>query len=111
MKKQIKELQDYFRNQLMEGNFKLKEVQDHTCVITVDGEYDFSLWKDMKLMKDGLYTSFDARNFMLFDITQEQCLLIDSALRPLLEDHFVNVLYDQKLALYERLKKELSFTI
>jgi hypothetical protein len=44
MKNKIKEVQDYFKNKIVAGDYEVIETTEHFAVIEIDSEYIFCLW-------------------------------------------------------------------
>ena len=44
MKDQIKQVQEYFKNKIIEGDFEIVNIGSHDMTIIVDEEYVFSMW-------------------------------------------------------------------
>ena len=44
MKDQIKQVHDYFRDKIVNGDYEIIKLEQHTADILIDGEYKFTLW-------------------------------------------------------------------
>lgn len=71
MKTKIKEVHDYFRNKMIEGNFEIKQIGSFVVLILIDKKYSFNIW----IANDGLNIScyddgFNC-NFMLINFRRK----------------------------------------
>lgn len=44
MKRKIQEVQEYFKNKILTGNFTVLSVKEYALEIKIDGEYLFTIW-------------------------------------------------------------------
>ena len=44
IKENLKEIGEYFKNKLIEGDYQFNKSDKHLATITMDGEFEFSLW-------------------------------------------------------------------
>ena len=108
METKIKEVQSYFRNKLIAGDFKIDGTDEYVLNITVDGKYKFSIWignwnfPDNVRLYDGYY------NFMMVDFNQKEIIKLKSIIAPEVDKFRKNVLLKNKRKELEELEKELN---
>lgn len=99
MKKQIKDLQDYFKSKLFRKEFEVTSVHDNYCTVMIDNEYEFHLWT---LLGFQLSTTMDSCMSLSFS---------DTAIKRIhehLSEHIESARIEAKEKEYEALKKELN---
>ena len=69
MKEKIKEIEAYFINRLVEGNYTVDKFEAHFVKVDVDG-YKFTLWTSNGAKFTSTHES--SYNFMDLDFTEEQ---------------------------------------
>ena len=72
MQKQIKEIQDYFKQKILNNEFEIKEIRPHVMEILVDREYRFSLWISNYGCDNYLTLFSDSYNFIDFIFSAEE---------------------------------------
>lgn len=108
MENKIIEIQEYFKNKIVSGDYEIKTIKSHTVIVTVDGIYDFHLWmgNGAEYCEPTIILSDYFMAMPKFDLSEK------TALFALLEKPFLdykkNVLLLEKKAEYERLKAELG---
>ena len=107
MKKQIREVQDYFVNKMFENHMCITEIGEHTLNVTIDEEYTFKLWICMGA--EGVKTwNGVGGNFMELPINKTQSKKLWKVLNPIIKKHHDTVLKRQKMKEYNRIKKEYN---
>jgi len=102
MKEKIKEINDYFVNRLVNGEYIVKESNEHITTVLID-DYRFDVW--LSNGPDRVATNISVHNsFMNLDFTPVEQQMIYSNLH----NHKLEVKLKQKLDQYEALKKELG---
>jgi hypothetical protein len=108
MQNKIKEVQDYFKNKILKGDFKVTKVDSYYVDILVDDLYEFTFWSgNSNLPETRKQHGF---NFMDLGLTTDEVVVIDSLLHKHIIDFKRNELYDVKVKELERLKLELNIT-
>ena len=107
MKTKIKEVQEYFKNKLISGDFKIDEVDQYVLKVTIDDEYKFSLWIgnwqfNTTRLYDGYY------NFIMFDLTEEEGIKLKNIISPEVESFWKNVLIERKRKELAELENEIK---
>ena len=107
MKEKIEEVQQYFKNKLLSGDFEITEISENLCKIKVDSEYIFTIWignliKYSTTVKPWNY----GYNDMIVNLTDDESIQFQSILKtPVLEYH-KNTLINKKREELENLIKE-----
>jgi hypothetical protein len=106
MKEKIQEVQNYFKTKLLRGEFEIVKREAYTYIVSIDEEYNFSIW-----MKNGpenrkLYKHADD-NFMHIDLTEEESVLLHNLLVSDYKKFLVDELVNKKERELETLKQSL----
>ncbi len=107
MEEKIEEVQDYFVNKILAGDFEIEKWTEYVCYIKIDGKYKFNIWvcNEPKETKPCIvHTGY----FMDICFTSEQAFCLDSILYPMFKNWKQNVLLKEKKEQYEKLKIELN---
>lgn len=100
MKKQIKDLQDYFKSKLCRGEFEITKIENTHTVVTIDSEYVFCLYNCV--FSDKVETYMDSCMHLPF--SESETLTIFNHIK----DARDKAEKAKKLVEYEALKKELN---
>ena len=79
MKKKIQEVQSYFKTKLLRGEFEIVNREAYTYIVSIDGEYEFTIWMKNDPVCRKLYKSAD-NNFMDINLTEEESILLHNLL-------------------------------
>tara|TARA_R100000900_G_scaffold144902_1_gene129708 strand:+ start:174 stop:533 length:360 start_codon:yes stop_codon:yes gene_type:complete len=105
---QIKEIQDYFRNKIIDGEYEVITADSYTLQVAVDGEYKFCLWtsngEDMFRLYEGMY------NFIELEFSKEQKGLAFTKCEAARKQAWDEKVRPQKLKELEKLQKELGIS-
>jgi len=109
MKEKIKEIQDYFINKILDLDFKVIDVSNHTLLIRIDNEYEFTIW----IANEQFPTTRKPYNslfnyFVRLEFTDEQAIELDSKIWPIVEEAKKKFMLPNKRKLFEQLKIELG---
>ena len=111
LKKQIKEVQDYFRNKIVDGEYKVIAADDYTLTIAVtnfDEEYKFCLWtangEDMFRLYEGMF------NFVELEFSEAEQTLAFAKCEEARAQAWEDKVRPQKLKQLEKLQKELGIS-
>lgn len=106
MKERIQEVQSYFKEKLLIGEFEIIKREQYTYIVSIDGEYEFSIWmeNDAKNRKLNTITHL---SFMMLDITDEDAIELDSLLVSDYKQFLVDELISKKESELETLKQNL----
>lgn len=69
IKEKIKEVNDYFVEKLLKGEYSVELIDRYTILVKIDGEYVFSIWSVNYI--ENLET-YNNGSFMLLSFTYEQ---------------------------------------
>ena len=62
----IKEIQDYFRKKIVDGDYEMMIKPDaYSCVILVDGKYEFAIWLSNGATNVELYVDPAGHRFVI----------------------------------------------
>jgi uncharacterized protein YaiE (UPF0345 family) len=106
MEQAIKEVQKYFINKILSGEFEITKKGECTFTVLVDGKYSFCIWMANQPQNRRLYEG--ELNFIWVEFTQKQRLKLHSVLRKHYNEYMKNTVMQNKMAELERLKKELN---
>ena len=100
MKTQIKEVQDYFINKIVAGDYEVLEVNSkHVAEILIDKDYFFSIWIGTSSQYLEIFRFYF--NFMqLPDFTTEQ--------QEILFERFSKLIFDKKQQKIKELEEQLN---
>jgi hypothetical protein len=105
---QIKEIQDYFINKVVTGDYKVTEFDSHYLKITIDGKYDFCLWTINKAEYFSTYSG--SFNFIELPFTEEQKVEAFAKCEEVIAQNWESEIKPQKLKQLEELQKELGIS-
>lgn len=94
MEAKIKEVQKYFRDQILAGNFKLVEYSGYVIILRVDEIYDFYIWIGNIELPNTRYQYRSEFSFMNLDFSDDDILRL----------HYL--LYDRAKAIYIKMLKQ-----
>ena len=87
MENKIKEVQAYFKNKMLKGEFEVLSIEEYYTKIQIDDKYKFHLWGGYNpdsYPNKKLWTATE-ENFILFDFTIEERDLIFHHIKPLIK--------------------------
>jgi len=64
MESKIKEVEEYFKQKIVEGEYKVVDRTQYVVNILVDNKYTFNLWVASSYQNFEPYNEFDSENFM-----------------------------------------------
>lgn len=108
MKEKIKEVQSYFKEKLLKGEFEITKRERYTYRISIDKEYDFHIWMENGPINRKLSTSIPSDSFIQFNLTTEESILLDSLLVSDYKKFLVDELVSKKERELEELKESLK---
>lgn len=108
MKEKIKEIQDYFREKLLKGEFEITKRERFTYTVLIDKEYKFEIWMSNGSEHRKLYCS-SIGTFMYFDLTKKQALKLHSLLLSDYNQFMKESLIESKKKALEKLQKEIDY--
>lgn len=107
METKIKEVQDYFKSKLIDGDFDVKEVTEYTISVKIYGQ-KFHVWignfhnHESINLYDGYY------NFIMFDLTDEEKLKLQTILKKVVVKFKKELLAAEKERRIKELEEELQ---
>jgi hypothetical protein len=109
MKKQIEQVQQYFKEKLLAGEFETKEIREHQMEVTVDG-YPFSIWIGNWNLPDTRepYESSMTKFMQLPEFSDSECRRLHGIVAPIVNEYRSTKGRQAKLKQLEELKKELG---
>jgi len=108
VKIQIKEVQDYFRNKIVDGEYKVIAADDYTLQITIDEEYKFCLWTSNGVSHFRLYEGM--YNFIELGFSEAEATLAFAECEEARKQAWEDKIRPQKLKELEKLQKELGIS-
>ena len=106
MEEKIKEVQDYFKNKLLKGEFETTKITDYWIKLVIDSKYNFFIWMANQEINVRLYES--ETNFMLFDLSSEEKKIIWDLLNTVLDNYKATEGLRIKREAYNKLAIELG---
>ena len=100
MKKQIEEIREWFKDQLITANLELGEISEYTAEVIVDG-YCLRIWI---ANEDFGIRTYDG-SFIQLKFSRSEQIAIWKRLKPIVKLHKKEVLLKQIKDEYEKLKK------
>ena len=112
VEQKLKEVADYFKKKIIDGDFEFKSCGECTATITIDGKHDIKLWiaNDPKYnfeIYDMTLITLNSNELLKFK-TQKERLAGWRQVKKHVEAYRKEVLRKQKEEELERLKKELE---
>lgn len=110
MKNKIKSVQDYFKNKILNADFKVLSINLSKTVaeILIDGEYNFTLWIHLPETNLSQYVSSYANFIELEKFTPEEVSEIHNKTKYLFDAYTEEVLNAKKLKAFNDAKKDLE---
>lgn len=109
MKEKIEEVQGYFRNKILTGEFSTEEITEYVMTIKVDGEYVFNLWiGNITDINDSVKLYQSQFNFMDVEFSTEERISIREMINPVVKSFRQTELLEKKRAELAELEKEFS---
>jgi hypothetical protein len=108
IKEKLLEVQQYFKQKILNGEFEIKKITEYWMTILVDGEFQFTLWIgnwDAPQTRK-LYES--QPNAIYFDFTKEESIKLHEVIAADVCNYRKNELLAEKIKEVENLKKELG---
>lgn len=109
MRKKIKEVQDYFKNKLLSGQFKVVKITEHVLSVTVD-EFPFFIWvgnHDIPNARD-LYSCPGEANFINIELNQKERLKLHSKTKKIVSEYLKGGLLRDKQKRLKALELEIK---
>ena len=108
MKNTIKEVQDYFKNKILSGDFIITEATIHTATFIIDEEFTFTFWT----ANDGLHCDQYLPSYPNFiklpKATTEEHALYFAAISPLWKEQLKGTILSKKQEAAEKLQAEIK---
>lgn len=103
----IKEVQDYFKQRIINGEFTVVDCGEHCCIIEID-KYSFSFWIGNGKDYFKQYTSSGDPNFIYLSARNSENRRMYRSLKPHIEQYRKDILNKKKMEEYLKLQKELG---
>lgn len=108
MEKQIREVQQYFKDKILAKDFEIKIVDAYTVRLSIDNCYSFIIWIGNWDLGETRKNYQSALSFMDLQFTDEESLQLHDILSPEVELYLKNDLIARKEKELEDLKKSLK---
>jgi len=108
MKKQIKKVQDYFKNKMLSNDFEITKVEEHLMELLIDSEYKFTIWTGNIDIPTSRKPYSGRLSFMDIDMTDEDAIKFDELLLPAINKFRKETLLAKKTKELELLQNELN---
>ena len=80
MKEKIAEIQKYFKDKIVNGDYEIIDICEHYPTIQIDGEYNFALWTSNEVTNIEAYMGSGKSFMKLPEFTEEEKKIIWKAL-------------------------------
>ena len=113
MKKEIIDVQNYFKFKVLNGEFEVSKIEKYAILLLVDEDYVFCFWtgnRDIPESRRQYHNYGYLDNFMDLGLTTEEIIKMHHILDPILEEHYKKVTLSEKMKQFEELKKELNIS-
>ena len=108
MKKQIKQVQDYFKNKMLSNDFEILNVDEYTLELRIDSEYKFVIWTGNVDIPQSRKLYSGKLSFMDINMTNDEAIKFNELLLPAINKFRKETLLEQKRKELEQLQNELS---
>lgn len=108
MEAKIKEVYDYFKSKILSKDFKIEEMSEYTFTIIIDGKYKFTIWVANLHIPESRRLYDNGYNFMMIEFTLKEKYKLNRILKDDIKNFHNKVTLPQKMADFNRLKKELN---
>jgi len=105
MKKQIKKVQDYFKNKMLSNDFEVENIDEYVISLKIDG-YLFSIWIGNLNIEGSINQHFMRYNFLDLKITIEESILLHKIIFPAVKIFRKDNL-QKKISEFEKMKNAL----
>ncbi len=107
MKAQIKEVQQYFKNKLLKGEFEATQLDKFRLKALVDGEYEFVIWVgNMDIPRSTIIYHGDL-SFMAVPFLEEEATELNTLLRTFCKARY-EAIRDEKIAELKEIEQEIA---
>lgn len=106
METKINEVQQYFKDKLLAGDFKIQEISEYVLRISIDDEYVFNLWIGNMDIADNMKCYDVYYNFMHLSFTEEERIQLKLGVSDNIKLWRKSILIAQKRAELEKLENE-----
>lgn len=107
IKKQIKEVQDYFKTKILNGDYDIESLGQYLMRISIDGHM-FHVWIASLDIPQTIGLHEMKQSFIDLDFTREEKLHLQKMLKPIINKHRREKLLKEKEAELDQLKKSLE---
>lgn len=108
MEELIKQVQEYFKEKLLSGDFKIVKVDEYREWIQIDEKYNFCIWMRNNAKFRRIYES--EYNFMHIDLNDEERATLAFLVDKGYADYIKNEAIQKKLEEIERMKAEFEIS-
>ncbi len=105
METKIQEVQDYFKNKILEGDFKLIQIEQYECTLLIDSKYPFQVWLGNFDRPELRYIT--KTSFMNIELNDAECIYLHGLIQFDIRHYRTSKLIDEKLQEVRELKAEL----
>lgn len=104
----IKEIQDYFKQRILKGEFDLMNCGEYHVTISVEKKYPFTFWTGNGRNYCKQYVECIYPNFVYLQTENSENKQIYEVLKPHVDQYKETILKSEKLQEYLKLQKELG---
>jgi hypothetical protein len=108
MKEKIKEVEKYFKQKLISGDFAVTKITCYEIILLIDDDYVFILWIASGLESLRINDAVGSISFMNLQFTQAEIKQLWSIVEPIIKKYNKDVLLKKKTEQFYELKKELK---
>lgn len=108
MEEKINEVENYFKNKLLNGEYEVVKQTEHVLTVSIDNLYIFNIWIANMQYPESRDLYSGAYNYMHFELTKKEKTKLHNMLKDEVIRYNKDILLAKKLEELEILKKELN---
>jgi hypothetical protein len=108
MKKQIKKVQDYFKNKMLSNEFEITKIEEYTLDLIIDSEYKFTIGTGNIDIPTSRRPYIGTLSFMDIELSDEESEILNGLLLPAINRFRKETLLAKKKKELEQLQNELA---
>lgn len=103
MKTKISEVQDYFKNKIINGDYEVVSFEPNYVKVQIDSQFDFIIWTGNSALYCKQWRYMDNQFMLLTEFTESESAECFKNVTALIEENSENI----RIAKIEKLKAEL----
>lgn len=107
MQAKIKEVQDYFKSKILNGEFEVSKITEYKIHLVVDSKFEFVIWAGNTDIPEVRKNTKTELSFMNLELSNNEAIQLDKILKQTIFEFRKNVLIKQKEEELQQLKNTL----